>query len=102
MCTLQRGSIAPLSDSKNKPCFSINGSKADSFMSNWDIQQGENLFPILFSLSLNDLDEFMVLGGNRSLKPEADICNGYMKLFVLMYADDTVLLSNSKVGLQNA
>ena len=42
------------------------------------------------------------MDGNASLKFELDACNDYMKLFVLMYADDTVLLANSERGLQRA
>ena len=40
------------------------------------------------------------LDGNASLNFGIDICNEYLKLFVLVYADDTVLLSASALGLQ--
>ena len=83
-----------------KSCVKANGSCGDYFACKVGVRQGENLSPLLFSLYLNDLEEFLVLTGNSSLSYNFDICNTLLKIFVIMYADDTVLLSNSAKGLQ--
>ena len=68
------------------------------------VRQGENLSPLLFSLYLADLNEFI----SRSCKglekiqemdqlvqdPTEELVS-YLKLYILMYADDTVLLAES-------
>ena len=46
-----------------KSCVRIDASTSVSFMNNRDVRQGNNLSPILFSVFLNDLEEFMVLDG---------------------------------------
>ena len=42
-----------------KSCNSMNGNKSDYFMS-VGVRQGENLSPLLFTLYINDLENFMV------------------------------------------
>ena len=42
-----------------KSCVRIGNSKSTSFSSNIGVRQGENLSPVLFSLFLNDLTEFI-------------------------------------------
>ena len=41
-----------------KSCVSMNGNKSDYFMSYRGVRQGENLLPLLFSLYINDLENF--------------------------------------------
>ena len=73
---------------------SYNGEQS-SFSSNFrGVRQGENLSPVFFALFLNDLESFLC----------DESCNGvnfefqceeialYLKLLVLLYADDTVVL----------
>ena len=71
------------------------------FVSNFGLRQGENLSPVLFSLFLNDLKGFLTSNNVQGLKlPFAlaqdvylqDIDN-FLYLFLLLYADDTILLA---------
>ena len=75
-------------------------------MSNIGVRQGENLSPFLFNIFLNDLEEYF-----RSRNASGIECTEhhlddsmvlYFKIFLLLYADDTVIISNSVDGLQNS
>ena len=57
--------------------------------------QGEALSPFLFSLYINDFESYLI----KSIYDSTQLKD--ISLFLLMYADDTVLLSESKEGLQN-
>lgn len=65
-----------------------------------------NLSPFLFSLYLNDLENFLIENGADGLCTITDIFHQdlyfHIVFFVLLYADDTVLLSESAEGLQKA
>ena len=58
--------------------------------------------PLLFSLYINDLEEYLLANGNNFIDFKDEICNSYVKLLVLLYADDTIVLSNTAAGLQKA
>ena len=77
---------------------------SDFFPCNVGVRQGENLSPVLFSLYLNDLEEFFQVNniiGLKSISDEIETeLNYYLKLFVILYADDTVLMSESQEDLQ--
>ena len=80
------------------------GQQSDYFVCNNGLRQGENLSPFLFSLYLNDLEDFMNMNNAHGLDSisadmETDF-NLYIKLFILLYADDTILFSESKEDLQ--
>ena len=60
--------------------------KQNNIISNIGVRQGECLSPFLFSIYLYDLDEDINLKGADGV----DI--GMMKLFLLLYAGDIVLL----------
>ncbi len=95
-----------------KSCVKISGSNDQSnfFASNVGVRQGENLSPLLFALFLTDVVPF--LAGKFSGLTE--LCNTirdtlsdedvevYMKLYVLLYADDTIVLAESPQELQSA
>ena len=90
-----------------KSCVAVNGHKSNYFPSNIGVRQGENLSPILFSLYLNDLHSFILNSGNvNGIKLEEEEFDNnlinYLKLFILLYADDTVIVSESAEDLQNA
>ena len=65
---------------------------------------GENLSPLLFNLFLNDLTEYF----------RTNQCPGitiheldenlflYLKIFLLLYADDTIIIADSAANLQFA
>ena len=90
-----------------KSCLVVNGEKTEFFTCNIGLRQGENLSPFLFSVYLNDLEKFFldndIDGGvecmSSNLDNDIDI---YFKLFILLYADDTVIMSDSSNGLQRA
>ena len=68
------------------------------------VRQGENLSPFLFSIFLNDLDLYF---RNRSqigvtCEFENETIDTFVKIFMLLYADDTVLFSDNPDDLQNS
>ena len=67
------------------------------------VRQGENLSPILFSLFLNDLEHYLMTNSANGLVCEANTQNthSFIKLFILLFADDTVLFADNKDDLQN-
>ena len=87
-----------------------NHQMSNYFYINIGVRQGENLSPILFSLFLNDLVEFMSHGFDGlpditeaiHLLCDNDDVEVYFKLYLLLYADDTVILVESEEQLQAA
>jgi exonuclease III len=79
-----------------KSCVRVNGKFSDFFKYNCGLMQGESLSPILFSLFVNDLENEFLFN---------NYCDTYelrnLNLSLLMYADDTVLFSESVEGLQH-
>ena len=68
------------------------------------VRQGENLSPFLFNIYLNDLEAYLddqnVPGIDcQYVNEELSV---FFKLFLVLYAGDTVLLSDSKTDLQYA
>ena len=80
-----------------KSCISINGEHSDYFQCHQGLTQGEHLSPIIFSLYLNDLENYLSVNGASCL--EINVNNVYLKLFVLLYADDTVVFATSEETL---
>ena len=92
-----------------KSCISHKGKMSSFFYSNVGVRQGENLSPLLFAIFLNDTEDFFRQhNGGTSLKLieklDKDSRNGefdtFLKLFVLMYADDTILLADNEIDMQ--
>ena len=83
-----------------KSCVSHNGQLSDYFASVNGVRQGENLSPFLFALFINDIEEYLTQNGCDSIQVTGADVQTYLKLLVIMYADDTVLFANSKEGLQ--
>ena len=89
-----------------KSCILVNGAKTNFFISNIGVGQGENLSPLLFNLFLNDLTDYFrtkqcqgITIGEHSLDENIFV---YLKLFLLLYADDTIILADSAEKLQFA
>ena len=66
--------------------------------------ESEILSPLLFSIYLNDLQDFLeglnikgIDSISRDIENELMV---YFKILILLYADDTILLSESKDDLQ--
>jgi len=76
------------------------GETSEPFNCTIGVRQGENLSPILFSLFLNDLENFLQ-SKIDGINVKEDI-TVLLKLFILLYADDTVIFSDNKADLQNA
>ena len=79
--------------------------KTDYFPCENGVRQGENMSPFLFAIFLNDLENFLESQnciGFQTISDEIDTILGiYLKLFALLYADDTALLSERPNELQN-
>ena len=93
-----------------KSCVKLGHLKSATFSSNVGVRQGENLSPILFSIFLNDLTEFIshaydgltnVNDMAKNLLSDDDI-EVYLRLYILLYADDTVIFAESDQELQAA
>lgn len=95
---------------KAKSCVMMNGKISDFFKCNVGVRQGENLSPILFAIFLNDFEYFL----SRKYSGLSDISKDinselgdddvelFFKLFVLLYADDTIVMAESEPELQAA
>ena len=74
-----------------KSCVLLNGVKSEYFNCEKGVRQGENLSPLLFSLYLNDLENFLESKHGRAIEIAINNENAelYIKLFLILYADDT-------------
>ena len=92
-----------------KSCVMVDGICSDYFKSLVGVRQGENLSPILFALFINDFKDYLNLEmlGLSTIAEEARKMNmseeeveQLLKLYVLLYADDSVIISETINGLQ--
>ena len=87
-----------------KSCISYNNHTTGYFNCEIGVRQGENLSPFLFSSFLNDLEECLLtkdIVGLKSITDELETeLEIYLKIFVILYADDTILLAESAEDLQ--
>lgn len=73
----------------------FNNELSEEFSCMTGVRQGECLSPILFAMYVNDIEqEFITKGADG-------VDTGFLKLFLLLYADDIVIFSESAEGLQN-
>ena len=93
-----------------KSCISMSGKTSGYFACKTGVRQGENLSPLLFSIFLSDLRDYLgtKYNGLSFINNNIpDLLNDinldtYLKLYVLLYADDTVILAESPRELQLA
>ena len=92
-----------------KSCVSLpDGSVSSMFQCEVGVRQGENLSPLLFSIYLSDLNTFLA-NKNYGLKQFQSLASEFLnddriliflKLHVLLYADNTVLIAETPENLQ--
>lgn len=85
-----------------RSCVSVSGKVSSYFSSHIGVRQGENLSPMLFALYVNDLEKYLLEKGCTPVKFGDDHLNEILNLIVLMYADDTIVISDSPQGLQKS
>ena len=93
-----------------KSCVKLGNLKSTTFSSNVGVRQGENISPALFSIFLNDLTEFIShaydgltnVGDMAKILLSNDDFEVYFKLYILLYADDTVIFAETDRELQAA
>ena len=91
----------------SKAKLKVNGSLYSSFPCQLGVRQGENLSPFLFSVFLNDLESFLTMNNINGLQNISEMMENevyiyiYIKLFALLYADDTILFAETPDELQD-
>ena len=85
--------------SGTQSCISVNGKCSSFFPCSRGVRQGVNLSPILFLLFLNDLEHYITTRTDIGVDLSNDMLDVYLKLVVVLYADDTVLFANSEEEL---
>ena len=79
-----------------KSCVKSMNSLSEFFDSNIGLLQGEVLSPFLFSLFLNDLELHLQQSTSAGLTLDQ------LSIYLLMFADDAVIFSDSVDGLQSS
>ena len=74
----------------------FNSCLSEEFTCQTGVRQRESLSPFLFAIYVNDIEEEFIIKGANGI----DV--GYLKLFLLLYADDIVIFSDSPEGLQKS
>ena len=72
------------------------GDLTESFMCPSGLKQGEVCSPVLFSLFINELAREILQRGRHGIQLIADL----IEIFILLFADDVILMSDSVCGLQ--
>jgi hypothetical protein len=84
-----------------RSCVTVNGKRSEFFSSHIGVRQGENLSPMLFAMYVNDLETYLTDNGCQPLQFGNEELNNLCNIVVLMYADDTILISDTQNGLQH-
>jgi hypothetical protein len=82
--------------SEVKLCVKHMGTLSDFFNSNLGLFQGEITSPILFSLFLNDIEIHLQENINVGINFDN------ISIYLLLFADDAVIVSETREGLQNS
>ena len=69
----------------------------------FESDKGRTCPPFLFALYLNDLEDVFIQNGVYNPEKIESLCtdyiNVYIKMFVLLYADDTIVLAETPESL---
>jgi len=93
-----------------KSCVKIGAAMSEFFACNIGVRQGENLSPLLFAVFLNDFEFFVSRNYNglnlcateiRENLSDDDV-EVFIRLYVLLYADDTIIMAETDTELQLA
>lgn len=85
-----------------KSCIFTNGQMSNFFPCERGVRQGENLSPLLFSIFLNDLQSNMFTSGCQGVKLQHGDPAQWLNLLILLYADDTLILSYNPTDFQKS
>ena len=93
-----------------KSCVKKDNKLSSFFTCNIGVRQGENLSPLLFAIYLNDFEYFVsrTYDGLDLLATEVrnncsnDDVEVFLRLYVLLYADDTIVMAEPALDLQQA
>ena len=69
----------------------------ESFLCPRGLKQGEICSPVLFSLFINELANAIMQGWRHGIQLIPDL----IEIFILLFADDVILVSDTVCGLQN-
>ncbi len=58
--------------------------------------------PLLFALFVNDIKDHLLTNGCNYVNVDNEALDNYIKVLVLRYADDTILIADSEENLQKA
>ena len=93
-----------------KASVKFNNKLSQSFSCNIGVRQGDNLSPLLFALFINDFEKFLSEKYNglntlnnlfRNVSTNDEMLT-FLKLYVLLYADDTIIMAENPNELQLA
>ena len=79
---------------KDRLCVKINDKMTEFFVSGVGVRQGDVLSPNLFKFFINELPKIL-------LEKSESVCLNNEKIPCLLYADDLVIFSESRAGLQD-
>ena len=93
-----------------KSCVRTNSGLTEFFSCGVGVRQGDNFLPLLFALYLNDLEEYIRVEykGLSHITDlvhkflDSDETSTFLRLYLLLYADDTVIIAESAIDLQKA